>query len=624
MGPKPLQLNAFIPIFKGMKRLLALLAFALLPTLAHAQTPPAGGATAAEDPWFYFAEEPNMFSVPSGMMNIPDASQGRTLPTTAANITPTDDDLAMFQGCGGVGQSDYTSALFNMPEVFDKFKRDVNSELAKQILTYNYSLPQTAALFDTLNAYGNARYQQFQTACKLDNLKQDAKNQFLAACVKARLPERRTIVTEALRKAQEALQNSQNQQPNQNEIQAPNKINPVNSADQIAAQAYAQAWEICSLQYSNDSQAIALRRTEANKFVVTILGSENVNVAIRNTLCPTETSGQAATSCWINLFIPQVRLCHTGDLTGGCQPTTDYGVLEAPLAITAYFDILRFAMYNGVVPKLIEDLQIEISDNGAIAPSILEKAAQTATLNLARVTNNNPVSATDPTVRAFQTKYLNCKNSDIGFPLRIYRQAINAAMTPEGENAQTPTGVLVTDAVTQFRTAEYRTELEDQIRLPASVAQAETDALYQVIEASLGCTANNVIPIFDPQITASLENQCDAEDIDAFYNIASNDVATTATRDLYRFIALRLKQAYARLLTEKGAGIDQTNATAGLVNDSPELRQRLAAAVKEVMIPAVETQISRLDELEKSRGEFGKRVQKIYSHKSGCVVDSGD
>jgi hypothetical protein len=65
------------------------------------------------------------------------------------------------------------------------------------------------------------------------------------------------------------------------------------------------------------------------------------------------------------------------------------------------------------------------------------------------------------------------------------------------------------------------------------------------------------------------------------------------------------------------------NATAGTAGTTPtvsrELNARLATAVKEAMIPYVEGQLERIDELSRVRGQYAQRVQQIYATKSGCM-----
>ncbi|MBI1308518.1 MAG: hypothetical protein GC129_01490 [Proteobacteria bacterium] len=614
---------------------LGLWLFSAIAVPAFADDPSPTASTTTTAPQYYFSESGSAFGGPSGMLNLgTDNTQNTTFPTTP--VATTDDDVDALKGCGGIGQGDYTSALFNMPEVFDKFKKDVNSELAKQILTYNYSLPQTAALFDTLNSYGNARYQQFQQACKLDSLKQDAKNQYMSACVKEQVPIRMDIVTKAYDAAQTANA-ANNTNTSTNAIQSAPQV--TNKDDIVKAQAYAQAWEVCSMQYASDDAALKKRKESGKAFADVIRGTENVNESIRPLLCPAATNTSSAdatntsnstTACWPLLLVPQVRLCNGSDLSGGCTPSTDYGVKEAPLQTSVFFDLMRFIMNNKIVPDWIDQVFQKIKAAN-IDPATLSLAADKTKLTLSRgLSYSSNIAISDPLTAEFQKDYLNCSSNNMKYALQTYVQIINgrdpAQAADDTGNHQIVPSQSVAVNLNDIGVSDLQTIIDAQLKLPAAYA-TDKAALPSLALVALGCTANQTIPIFDPYIVTDLQTQCNATDTAAFYDISSNDVALTATRDTYRYLSLKLKEVYARLLTEKGAGIKQPAATTAAdgaattpdLIDSPELRERLARVVKEVMIPAVDEQIARLNELAKVRGEFAKRVEKIYSTKSGCI-----
>lgn len=602
-------------------------------------------------PHYYLSVPGSGLGIPSGVLGMDVNSASTPFPKGVPTNAVSADDVANLQGCGGIGQGDYTSALYNMPEVFDKFKRDVNSELAKQILTYNYSLPQTAALFDTLNAYGNARYQQFQQSCKLDALKEDAKKQYMTICVKEQLPVRKKVVTDALNNAKQAMQNTQTQQQtssNNKTVSAPNAIKDVASQEQVDAQAYAQAWEICDGQYAADTKSLALRKDSNTKFINTLRGSENVNEAIKGLVCTvsgstvtnTDAQGNPTTtatgnddpvkSCWVNLFLPQVRICNGDDLYNGCTPASTYGVKEPPLSIGAYFDLLRFVMANGVVSSTADVFTTELKKN-RIPPSVQKMAAGKTILSLAKI-KTGQVASTDPTTMAFQLGYLSCRSNDVGYTLNKYRLLINTMNASlYGSTEKTDNTVSNTMTTNQnFTASDAETYINKYTAIPQGLEE-ERKELANVTLAALGCTINQTIPIFDPNITYSVNNECGPDERNAYYTMASYDVAMASTRDVYRFISLRLKQAYSRLLSEKGAGISQTvidsegkSSTAAVTIDSPEIRERLARAIKEIMLPAVETQLQRLNEIEAARGTFGRRIEQIYANKGGCMFGTPD
>ncbi|NBV54790.1 MAG: hypothetical protein EBR79_03660, partial [Proteobacteria bacterium] len=237
----------------------------------------------------------------------------------------------------------------------------------------------------------------------------------------------------------------------------------------------------------------------------------------------------------------------------------------------------------------------------------------------------------------FQTNYLNCKNKDAINNLKEYAVQIN-------QNSQ-PAGNFVNENATPITNITLKTFSQTEIQAITGIfAQSLGSApniqvmdLSNLTEIVLGCTINQTIPMLDPVITAQLSTSCDAADRQAFYAMASHDVALASTRDVYRYLATQLKQVRSRLESEplKSASSTTAGTTGGTAGgatagataedspDSPELRRRLAAAITNVMLPAVESQLERLNELEKTRGQFAKRVETIYATKRGCVYTTG-
>lgn len=594
-------------------------------------TPDTGGAT---DPYgsgssevkssTYLTGEDSPFALPSGLMNLKSDSKGGFDGNLTTDVSGSDN----LQGCGGVTQSDYTSAVFNMPEVFDKFKKDVNTNLAKQILTYNYSLPQTAALFDTLNTYGNARFQQFQQGCNLDALKQDAKQQFVKSCMtQSRIDERKKII-------QDANNGSSGSGSGSGTGGGSSSQQSKFTDDEVNAQAYAQVWELCNNMYVSDTTLVQLHKDVNKAFAESLRKAEDVNAAIKPLLCDvsetTATGGSGDTNskaCWANLLLPQVRLCNGDFLDKGCDKS-GYGIKDAPLTLTAYFDYLRLSL-SDFVKTIVDDFyhQTNIVD----IPT-QEQSAEWTSFDLMKNGMTEKLSA-DASVKQFQS-YLNCKSNDIGYSLSRYGLMINNMQEgkvgdgPEqGASGTTPTAGPKVETKT-YGYSNYKT-IADKMVFPAT-ADADKSTLPYLAETALGCTVNQIIPMTDPKITSYISTECgNINDRSAFYTMSSYDVALNATRDTYRYLSIRLKQVYGRLLNESGAGVSGTlpssssgtgdAAATATALDSPELRRRLASAVKEVMLPAVETQIERLNELNATRGQFSQRVQKIYKDRQGCV-----
>ncbi len=547
---------------------------------------------------------PNNGALPSGQINVVPGMAETTAVSKEKASVPADNSNLL--GCGGVGQGEYTSGLYNMPETFAKFQQDVDSLLSRQMLVMNYSMPQTAALFDQLNNFGNQRYQSFQQGCNLDSLKQDAKKQYLDACVTKLTPDRKTKIT--------ALMTGDT---------APKE--PL-----LSSMAYAQAWEICSNQYVSDTAAATMRKDMNTQFANQVRMVENVTNALTPLLCPVNGTDTDTQGCWQTLLIPQVRLCLDSSL--GCTDSNGYKVNPPLLTMSRYFDTMRFIMDEIVIARHVIDLNQQLTKNN-VDGSTQKLAASEATLSLSNATYQRLGSAggasstvlmgypvneklvPDLSVRDFQLNYLNCKDPDLTTPLKEYARKLTSRLSDRKSGAVTITPLIL-------EADDYDKPLEKLGLTDASEEQIK--ALKSLSWASLGCTANQQIPMFDPNIMASLQNQCMPEDRYAYYAMAGNDVALTATRDVYRYLNQQLKQVYTRLLTESVVQKTETSTSADSTVSSdpvisPELNARLARVVKEVMIPEIETQIERLNDLTVTRGEFAQRVQQIYATKSGCI-----
>jgi hypothetical protein len=264
----------------------------------HAQnaTPEGTGANTPSDETNYLSTSGNPLG--SGFLNL-GSSATVNLPELAAP-TATEDDLANMQGCGTVGQDDYTATLFNDKTIFENFsQRDVNSKLARDLLTYNYSLPQTAALFGQLYTYGSQRYQQFQRACNLSNLQQDARQQYIRQCIPAVAA---TLTDDDLGMTVSA------------------SIGSGDPALTAQTRKTARAYDVCLQQYNDKSREVM--RQSSQSFAQAQAAAGDINRLVRKYLCPETLAGQQAGTggtCWPNLFLPQVRICTTENWGSGCN-----------------------------------------------------------------------------------------------------------------------------------------------------------------------------------------------------------------------------------------------------------------------------------------------------------------
>lgn len=553
---------------------------------------------------------------PSGAINIsPNQVDSEDIPNAFDTTVGPVGEVSNTLGCAGIGQSEYTSGVFNMPETFQKFQKDVNSTLSKDLLSLNFVMPQTSALFDQLNNFGNQRFDQFQRACNVSALQQDAKQSYMLACVEKLTPARKAVIEEDNNKRSE-------------EAKIP--------AAQIGPMAYAQAWEICGNYAVSDTTALAVRNEKLKAFYEQTRKVERVDEAIRPYLCPaTKDNDAKGAGCWKKFLLPQVRVCLGNTLEKGCTEG-EYGIKEPVISMQRLFDTMRFVMEDEVVARRVVSLTTQFS-NQSIDKSTLHLAASDASLMMSTgtITRNaesrtGQVSGTtgavaqisilpDESVLDYQLNYLSCKNVDVLNPLKQYVRFINKRRESNVSSATS-----INDVSDMSR--DIYEAVVDKMKLPTTEGsesdEADIYAVSGLLEVALGCTVNQSIPIFDPNITASLQTQCGPQDRSAFYAMAGYDVSLQATRDVYRYLGLKLKQTYARLLTEAMVPVSDTTSTAVSPTLSPELNSKFATVVKDVMIPYVESQIQRLDELSSTRGAFGQRVREIYKAKDGCI--SGD
>lgn len=535
---------------------------------------------------------------------LPAVEQFQHLPTT---VTSPSEIL----GCGAVGQGEYTSGLFNMPEVFGKFQTDVNSVLAKEMLTLNYSMPQTAALFDTLNSYGNQRYDQFQRSCSINSLQKDARQNYLNQCIAQQVPLRQAIIQQ------------------QASASGGSEGSTAMSAEVLQAQSYAQAWEICSMQYVSDTNAYQTFQQANKDFGKKLRQTENVTQSISGLICmgqnATEDTGNANATeetCWPMLMLTQVRLCNMDSAT---DCTGDYGVKPPLLSMQQYFNMLRYTVEKGITVSVtlpiyrslvgIPDVLVESSANLTVNNmNGNPPAAQTVSSNVKEITKN------------FQYNYLNCTNPNILYPMQQFVANLNTALNRASAGATDSVSV----TMPTFDENAYKGIVDNWQGL--FTGNSQDTELAQLNMTVLGCTANQLIPMFDPNIVTVTHEKCSLDkDIPAFYTLSSYDLAYESTKRVYGYLKQRLQQVYGQLEHDSlvpGTSDNQSHGTASSDNNSnftyatinsPALNKRMADVIKNIMLPEIDRQLKQLDQFNKAKGEFSQRLQLIFAQKQGCV-----
>ena len=512
----------------------------------------------------------------------------------------TQQEQENLQGCGGVDYSTYTGALFNMPQEYTRFQRDLNSLLGKQLLTFNYSLPQTSALFTQLNTMGTERFSQFQRACNVTDLQQKAKNEYLKACLVAEIPRRELDIDDKIRRQNIAIGASTPPAdlPDGATSPRPQRIDAVEEK----RMAYAQAVEVCNLQYSTENNM--LRTTTNRSLIAEINNSEIVTNRLRQMLCPassvvTPPAAGSTVACWPLLLLPRVRVCAAEEL--GCGTGGYYGVRTPVVEVQQVLDAILTVMLNNVQPNVIDRFNQQLAQKG------VEDAGQKIAADSAAQKLNSTPSAPSPLpaekILANFQRSLNCPTREMLRPMTKYVEELNQIL-----RNYSATGPLAPITIGTVDTTAFSSVVSTMNLTAASGFTEDVTQLPSALETALGCTINRAVPMFDPQVTYAL-NQCTVKDRYAFYQVSAYLAAMQATRELYNFTLSQLRQVSFRLLNPE----DDSNFP------GKELAERQHAAVREVMIPAMEDALKSLDEMAAAKGKFGQRVGDIYANPSGCV-----
>ncbi len=522
------------------------------------------------------------------------ASTGLNKPQTfAAPLvpgTPTDLEAQALQGGVFFGYNDYSNGLFDMPQTFEQFQRDVNSNLAQQLMVYNIGFPQLAALFGQLNTFGAERFQQYQASIgsSLTEQQKDAHAQYMRQCV----PEMRRGLPAA------------------------------GSDEALAARNTAQAFELCLQRYT--AQVRDLQRTSNQTYATLLREAQDVNKMIKPLLCP----ALATDTCWPNLLIPQVRLCEAGKLGADGKPevcnANTFGVKPAPVPLNALVDTLKLGLGSDLVQKSVNPFLRGIA---VVDGATLRESARIAT-NQMNVPEPN-LAAPSAAIEQFQTQFLNCRDPNLLRGLQklggvVYEKAFandpnNNKTIPGGtgtiggarQASLNPGPFMAGPLISRTRVLvppQPNTTIDDQ----------NVVALAQALQVAAGCATNRDLPFLDPELLIAVRNQCSAADVQGYLSLSAMDVAIAASRNLLLYTQSQLEQVLSRLAVD-----GQTAAlgfTVPTTMDGPVIRKRLSDAIKIEMLPRVKSDLMRLDTMEAKKGTLSQKVQEIYQNKGGCLA----
>ncbi|MDD9911434.1 MAG: hypothetical protein OXR68_06665 [Alphaproteobacteria bacterium] len=86
-------------------------------------------------------------------------------------------------GCGAVDIFSFMNIQYQIADIIENFTQYMKTMVAKWLLTQLFSSPQLGAIFDTLQAFGNARLDMFKANCDIGQIRADAKRQAVDYCI---------------------------------------------------------------------------------------------------------------------------------------------------------------------------------------------------------------------------------------------------------------------------------------------------------------------------------------------------------------------------------------------------------------------------------------------------------
>ncbi len=291
---------------------------------------------------------------------------------------------------------------------------------------------------------------------------------------------------------------------------------------------------------------------------------------------------------------------------------------EPPVRLNILHDALRAAVADSFVRKTINPFRQDIIVK-KIDQATIDQGAIVGTAKLDKLTATTNI---DPIVKNFVTAQ-NCQQTDISIPLTQGLEfGIKSYLGPLMNRDRQGNSADFAPIAPPFTASDYF-PIAQRIQLPAGeLIDTDKPGLAPLLEVAAGCTANHQVPFLDPQTMANVL-KCSEDSQRAYFAMSGFDVATHATRSVYTYIIARLKIAIGQLESgDTSVPLAATGDTAGnttTVAESPELRRRAAIAIRTIMLPAVESQLDRLNTLETTRGTFAKRLDGILKTKSGCL-----
>jgi hypothetical protein len=520
---------------------------------------------------------------------------------------------ADFLGCSGINMFDFLETTFNMGEIVQNFTQYMKTMVAKWALTQLFSSPQLAAIFDTLQAFGNARLDMFKASCDIGEIKEDARRSFIEYCV-----EKQGGTTEA--RAQ------------------------------------------CEQNYDKGSADVIMEA--ANKY----LNFQAANSNLQDVLNMTNFCGQgevasgrpASASCALSALVPQMRLCISGgtnsssfntcgDINASGTQMADQ-IMSYPLLMTASHNIFGSAIFRPIFGR-VEEATNQIGRDRAefsrrsqlakgaagqplnILPSANQSAAATNTFfnyDLAPVAfgesdggaGGKGQDDAEATIKAFK-KFMQCSQDDPFSDLKGFIEQVNQDWK-----------VNIDTSDLERIPEEMQKKISEMVNIDPAIdgarfsklTQQDLPATAMLLDTAIKCVFNHQIHL---SVDTMLELQLlGVDQQSAYFNAAANRAAYLVTEVIMRFVKHKIYEAHVQLASNPKPPIyySEPNCNGRILNGSEigaagankyqctdESWEYQAGVLEAVLTMAkmIENQIQALQAIKEERDTFAEISARI-------------
>lgn len=589
-------------LFRGFALLIAIIASASVGGFqASAQAPGAiAGGTG------FFQGNSFDFGAPGGFLS--GLQNGGT--TNIFEVDINGGGGSDFLGCAGLDIFSFFDVTFNLNNVIENFGNYLKTKLVKELLIKAFSSPQLASIFDTLQAFGNARLDMFNETCSIDEIKSEAKDLFVKKCVEEYVTTKGRSVDQAITE--------------------------------------------CTQNYDSESRSMLTKF--ADEFVEKMKQSGNVGNLIRP-LCAGQVGGPPVGSpppsqaklmaCDIMAFLPQFRLCYsagTSDSSTSECKTSGSAARNSPLPSSKVFTAINTVSFQAfqAIGNGVGKVTNTISQAGAVAAANAYTAAVKANGGLlgdviGLFAENTPTTEPATRLALFNydltpTYFGNAEGGGDDVESNIqkeFRDFLHCTITDPFAVANDFIGF-----VNQREGLSIDVlNLDDEGKVPVSELinidslgplsnQMKVDALgaAKLLDMAMGCIYNHFLH-FDVGTIITLQSLAPA-DREAYFKAASNRAAYLGTELILRFLKQKVLEAHVALSGEvlsKATAPSGSDTVQKEADENPIPPQALEAI--KVMAEIFENQIQALRAVREERDSFSAMSQIVYDKARALRID---